>query len=78
MRDPHVFKDTHRGKALSNKTPALIKIMNMGIWVGGTSNQLSIRVLKLKHNFQKCKVVTDKTLLITVQMFEKCDSSDRR
>ena len=37
------FKDTHREKALSNKTPALKKSMNMGIWVAGTSNQLFIR-----------------------------------
>ena len=30
-------------KAPSNKTPALIKRMNMDIWVAGTSNQLFIR-----------------------------------
>ena len=33
------FKDTHREKAPSNKTPALWKSMNMDIWVVGTSNQ---------------------------------------
>ena len=38
-----VLKDTHREKALSNKTPALTKITNMGIWVAGTTNQLFIR-----------------------------------
>ena len=32
------FKDTHRGKAPSNKTPALTKSRNMGISVVGTSN----------------------------------------
>ena len=34
------FKDTHKEKAPSNKTPALTKSANMGIWVVGTSNQL--------------------------------------
>ena len=37
------FKDTHREKAPSNKTPALTKSTNMGIWVVGTTNQLFIR-----------------------------------
>ena len=37
------FKDTHREKAMSNKTPALAKGMNMDIWVVGTSNQFFIR-----------------------------------
>ena len=37
------FKDTHRGKASSNTTPALTKIANMGIWDVGTTNQLFIR-----------------------------------
>ena len=31
------FKDTHREKALSNKTPALAKSRNIGVWVAGTS-----------------------------------------
>ena len=38
-----MFKDTHREKTSSNKTPALTKITNMGIWVVGASNQLFIR-----------------------------------
>ena len=38
-----ILKDTHREKAPSNKTPALTKSRNMGIWVVGTSNQLFIR-----------------------------------
>ena len=37
------FKDTHREKAPSNKTPALTKSTNMGIWLVGTPNQLVIR-----------------------------------
>ena len=28
-----LFKDTHREKAPSNKSPAFMKIMNMDIWV---------------------------------------------
>ena len=35
------LKDTHREKALSNKTSILPKSMNMGIWVAGTPNQLN-------------------------------------
>ena len=38
-----VIKDTHREKAPSNKTPALTKSRNMGIWVVRTLNQLFIR-----------------------------------
>ena len=37
------FKNTHRIKAPSNKTPALRKITNMGVWAVGTLNQLFIR-----------------------------------
>ena len=37
------FKDTHREKEPSNKTPALRKSMNMGIWAVGTLSQLFIR-----------------------------------
>ena len=36
----NVFKDTHRGKAPSSKSPAPKKCMNMYIWVFCTSNQL--------------------------------------
>lgn len=35
-----VFKDTHRGKAPSSKSPAPKKCMNMDIWVFCTPNQL--------------------------------------
>ena len=37
------FKDTHKEKASSNKTPALKKGTNMGVWTIGASNQLFIR-----------------------------------
>ena len=37
------FKDTHREKAPSNKTPVLIKSTNIGIWIVGTTNQLFTR-----------------------------------
>ena len=42
-----LFNDTHREKAPSNKTPALTKSTNVGIWVVGASNELCIRVLKI-------------------------------
>ena len=37
------LKNTHRGKAPLNKTPALTKSMSMDIWVVCTSNKLFIR-----------------------------------
>ena len=61
LKNPNHIRDTHREKALSNKTLAHTKSTNMDIWVVGTSNQRLIRVLKLKQNFQKNKVVTCKT-----------------
>ena len=39
----NLIKDTYREKAPSNKTPALTKSTNMGIWFVVTSNQLFIR-----------------------------------
>ena len=54
------FKDTDRGKAPSNETPALAEITNMGIWVVVTTNELFLRVLKLKQNFQKNKYLLAK------------------
>ena len=38
-----LLKDIHREKAPSNKTPALTKSTNMGIWIVGISNQFFIR-----------------------------------
>ena len=37
------INNTHREKAPSNKTLALTKSANMGIWVVGTTNQLFVR-----------------------------------
>ena len=34
-----LFKDTHREKVPSNKTSALRKSTNMGVWAVGTLNQ---------------------------------------
>ena len=39
----NTLKDTHREKALSNRTPALRKSANMGVWAVGRLNQLFIR-----------------------------------
>ena len=47
------FKDTHRGKAPSNKTPAHTKSMNIDIWVVGTLNQLFIRGSDTETKFSK-------------------------
>ena len=38
-----ILKDTQMEKAPSNKTPALTKSSNMGIFVVGISNQLFLR-----------------------------------
>ena len=38
-----MFKDTYRGGAASNKTPALTKCMNVDSWIVAISNQLFIR-----------------------------------
>ena len=40
-------------KAPSNKTTALAKSANMGIWVVGTSNQLFIRGFSTEIKFLK-------------------------
>ena len=37
------LKDTHRVKALSNRTPTLTESMNVDIWVVGTLNKLFVR-----------------------------------
>ena len=38
-----MFKDTHRKKNPSNKTPVLRKSTNMSVWAVGTLNRLFIR-----------------------------------
>ena len=47
------FKDVHREKAPSNKTPVLSRSLNMDIWVDGTSNQLFITGSYNETNFFK-------------------------
>ena len=64
-----VLKDTHREKALSNKTPALKKVW---IWTfGSLVHQIKSleKVLKLKQNSQKNKLVTGKTLFFVIGAF---------
>ena len=38
-----LFKDTHREKAPSNRTPTLRKSTNMAVWAVGILNPLFIR-----------------------------------
>ena len=47
------FKDIHRGKSPSKKSPALMKSMNIDIWVVGTSNQLYIKDSQTETKFSK-------------------------
>ena len=42
MEDIEIYLKWYREKALLNKTPALRKSTNMGVWAVGTSNQLFI------------------------------------
>ena len=51
------LKDTHREKASSNKTPALMKSMNMDIWGVDTPNPTEIIKQPLNSNkiFTKIK-----------------------
>ena len=53
----------------SNETSALSKIMNMDIWLVGTSNQLLYEALKLKQNFRKNKVVIGKIPFFVIGSF---------
>ena len=62
----NVFKDTHRGKAPSSKSPAPKKCMNMYIWVFVHLINSLEEVLTLPQNFQKGKVVTVKTLSFVI------------
>ena len=54
------LKDTHREIEFSNKTPALTKSINTGIWVVGTSNQFFIRGFQTVKKIKK-EEVTGKT-----------------
>ena len=70
LKQSKPFKDTHREKAQSNKTPSLRKSTNMGIWAVGISNQIFVRgSLTEKKNFKKNKVVTGKTPLFVIGPF---------
>ena len=67
---PILFKDIRRKKAPSNKTPMLSK--RIRIWTFGWSvHQINslYEVLKLKQNFWKNKVVTDKTPFFVIGLF---------
>ena len=49
-------KDTHREKAPSNKTPALRKSANMGVWAVGTLNEFIYkRFSNASTTFKKIK-----------------------
>ena len=64
-----MFKDTHSEKAPSNKTSALTKSTNMGIWIVGASNQLFIRDSSTETKFSKTKVVNGKTPFFVIGPF---------
>ena len=59
-----MLKVTHSEKVPSNKTPALMKSMNMDISIVGTSNQLFVRAFYTKQNFQEDSVVTGKLAVL--------------
>ena len=73
IKSHHHNRDKLHLRILTGKTHHLIKLQrlqkstNMGIWVVGTSHQLFVRVLKLKQNFQKNKVVTGKTQFFVIR-----------
>ena len=69
MRRICYFKDTHKEKAFSNKTPRLSKSMNMDIWVVVRQINFLYEVLKLKQNFRKNKVVTEKIPFFVIDPF---------
>ena len=52
---PKDVKDTHREKALSSKTTAPTKSINMDIWVVGTSNQLFVTGSYTEKKIKKIK-----------------------
>ena len=61
----NLFKDTHREKAPSNRTPQLAKIMNMEICVVGSLNQLFIRSSETETKLKKNKVVINELYHLT-------------
>ena len=54
------LKNTHREKTPSNKTTALRKSTNMGVWATGTLNKLFIRDSWTEKKIQKNKLVIAK------------------
>ena len=62
------LKISHREQH-RQKDSSIYKKQEFAICVVDSSNQLFIRVLKLKQNFQKYKVVTGKTLLFVIGPF---------
>ena len=64
------FKDTHREKASSNKTPALSESMNMDIWVVGASNQLFIAGSYPKTIFSKKELILAKLFFVIGPFWE--------
>ena len=69
-------KDSQRENALSNKTQALTKSLNMDIWVVGTVNQLFKRGSCDKVKLSKNKVVSGKTLFFVIGPFHTPHSID--
>ena len=55
-----ILKDTHGERTSSNKTEALMKSMNMYIWVSGIVNQVFIRGSYTPIRFSKKEVVSGK------------------
>ena len=64
-----VLKDTHREKAPWNKTPALTKSTNMGIWIVGTTNKFFKggsywnKIFKKWSSYRQNSVVFDRSIL---------------
>ena len=61
----NIFKDTHRENIPSNKTKAFVESMNM-VQLG---NQIFIKSSYNELNFQKNKIVSDKTPLFLIGPF---------
>ena len=62
------FKDTHMASALTNRTQALMRSMNMSIWVISTLNQLFRRGSYTEIKFSK-KWSSGKTPLFMIGLF---------
>ena len=69
LKISNLFKDIHRKKAPSNKTPMILKGINVNIWVVGTSNQLFIRGCETETKFLKNKAVNGKNPFFAIDPF---------